>query len=520
MAKKRACGEERAVKRLALLLAVLTALSLTLPAFAAEEDTGEKLIAITYDDGPSAYTEELLDGLKERGAHATFFIVGRSVKARKATVRRAWEEGHQIASHTWDHPSLTGIGDNEIRSQLSRTAAALTDALGFELEYMLRPPYGSHNQRVLNAAGVPSVFWSMDTSDYLTKDPEVVRSQIMKAARDGAVCCLHDTHESTVKGSLMAMDELIDEGYELVTVAELFYRRGVEMKAGSIYSKAYPGTTSSAVAEPAAITRLSGNGLTVELVGDDRGEIRYTLDGSLPTPANGEKYSSPIELDGPATIRAVSVIDWNGIRSETAELSITMPPRAGLTVRRAGDRLFVFSESPGARVFASERPGGVYTLYAEAPGMRRSGIVTLTRSPGGRWLSGEQASDGTAKRVDRVLDSGLPSLFGEPGEIIRRSDAFEMLFALCGKGEKCPDPEFSDVKPEDGFYEAVAWVKAKGIALGYRDGTVYPERLLKREDLSVMLSRLAGRDIRIPRGTGPVTRLELAEAVSILMGHN
>ena len=95
-------------KTITLLLAVLLVVSL-LPLGAAAAN-GEKLIALTYDDGPSQYTAQLLDGLKARGAHVTFFCVGYQVQARPQIVRRAWMEGHQIGNHTWDHPQLTKQG--------------------------------------------------------------------------------------------------------------------------------------------------------------------------------------------------------------------------------------------------------------------------------------------------------------------------------------------------------------------------------------------------------------------------
>ena len=205
------------MKRLiSVLLSLLLIISI-IPSVSADNSM-PKLIALTFDDGPSAYTKELLDGLKARGARVTFFCVGYKIASNADIIKRAWMEGHQIASHTWNHPELTSISDAEIKSQLSRVEEAFNNALGFKQDYILRPPYGSYNQRVLNAANVPAIYWSMNTADYLTNKPDVVTSQIVKAARDGAIGCLHDTHQSTVKGAQKAIDILQKEGYEFVNI--------------------------------------------------------------------------------------------------------------------------------------------------------------------------------------------------------------------------------------------------------------------------------------------------------------
>ena len=104
---------------------------------------GTKLIALTFDDGPSsANTGRLLDGLKARGAHVSFFMTGENAKRNPSIVKRAYEEGHQICSHTYNHALLTNLSNSEIKSQLNKTNKILDNAIGYNLNYSLRPPYG------------------------------------------------------------------------------------------------------------------------------------------------------------------------------------------------------------------------------------------------------------------------------------------------------------------------------------------------------------------------------------------
>ena len=133
---------------LSLLLAMALVLTM-LPAMTlrAEAKTGGKLVALTFDDGPSSkYTGQLLDGLKERGVPVTFFVLGQNAAVNRSIVRRAYQEGHEIACHSWDHPNLTKCGTSEVKKQIEDTFEELDRACGNEADYLVRPPYGSTNQ--------------------------------------------------------------------------------------------------------------------------------------------------------------------------------------------------------------------------------------------------------------------------------------------------------------------------------------------------------------------------------------
>ena len=220
------------------ILAILAALCLpgreAVPADSgAEIPAGEKYVALTFDDGPRrATTERLLDGLKERGAKATFFLIGQQVEDNASLVARMAEEGHQIGNHTWSHQRLDGILPDAAAQEVARTEAALEALLGGG-EYWLRPPYG----QVAEGAdfGVPMVKWCVDPRDWESRDTGKVTQAILEYVKPGSIILLHDIYPTSVDAALKVVDTLAAEGYWFVTVEELLWLNGVTPEAGRIY---------------------------------------------------------------------------------------------------------------------------------------------------------------------------------------------------------------------------------------------------------------------------------------------
>ena len=221
-----------------LILALLTALCLpggeAMPADGgAEIPAGEKYVALTFDDGPRrGTTERLLDGLKERGAKATFFLIGQQIEDNAALVARMAEEGHQIGNHTWSHQRLDGILPDEAAQEVARTEAALEALLGGG-EYWLRPPYGQVAEGV--ELGVPMVKWCVDPRDWESRDAEKVTRAILDCVEPNSIILLHDIYSTSVDAALRVVDRLQEEGYWFVTVEELLWLNGVKPEAGRMY---------------------------------------------------------------------------------------------------------------------------------------------------------------------------------------------------------------------------------------------------------------------------------------------
>lgn len=196
-------------------------------------------IALTFDDGPSKYTDRLLDAFATHGGKGTFFVVGNLVDTRVDTLKRMVSEGHQVAGHSWDHRQLTKLNRQDVTNQIMNTRAKIYDVTGVDAT-TIRPPYGSYNNEVKAVCaevGVALINWSVDTLDWKTKNADMVYDVIMSEAKDGAIILCHDLYGSTVEAMERAIPDLLAAGYELVTVAELLTGDGQVIEAGNVYNR-------------------------------------------------------------------------------------------------------------------------------------------------------------------------------------------------------------------------------------------------------------------------------------------
>ena len=194
-------------------------------------DKDKKMIALTYDDGPSAYTPIVLDALAKYGGHATFFVVGTSVPRYADSVRRAAAMGCEIGNHTFDHSNLKNLSIGQAQSVINRTNQLVKELTGADVR-LLRPPYGSYNTATFAAAGMPVIMWSIDTLDWKTRSTSATIQCIQQKAYDGAIVLMHDLHHPTVLAADKVMSYLKSAGYQLVTVSEMAaYRGGLQNHA-------------------------------------------------------------------------------------------------------------------------------------------------------------------------------------------------------------------------------------------------------------------------------------------------
>ncbi len=196
----------------------------------------EKYVALTFDDGPSRNTTaKLLDGLREREAHATFFVIGEQITGNEDLIRRMAEEGHQVGNHTYTHVRLDR-SKNAMR-EIAQTQEKLNDLLGGR-DYWLRPPWGFMDRAAARKIDVPMLYWSIDTDDWRIKDAMSVRKHILENVKDGDVILMHEGYPSTVEATLAVIDILAEEGYRFVTAEELFAQNGVTPQKGIMYRRA------------------------------------------------------------------------------------------------------------------------------------------------------------------------------------------------------------------------------------------------------------------------------------------
>ncbi len=201
---------------------------------ASEIDPKKKMIALTYDDGPSQYTTDILRCLKENNARATFFVLGCNVDAHKDVVAAANKMGCEIGNHTYTHPMLTRRNTEQIREELDSTDKKIKRITGHNAVVM-RPPGGDVNEPVANIIGKPIILWSIDTRDWEHRNSSRTIQNVINNVKDGDIILMHDIYSATRDASLTLIPQLRRMGYQMVTVSELAQYRNVSMKKGGIY---------------------------------------------------------------------------------------------------------------------------------------------------------------------------------------------------------------------------------------------------------------------------------------------
>lgn len=201
---------------------------------------GKKLVALTFDDGPSdATTPNLLDILYQEDVPATFFVLGKMARLYPDIIRREAAEGHTVASHTMYHQNLIRISASAVQADINEANAVYNSILG-RMPTLTRAPYGNVNAAVRNSVGTPIILWSVDTLDWKNKATDPIVSTAMSQVHDGAVILMHDIHPTSVAAVPVLIKTLRDAGYEFVTIPELATIRGVNMANGAIYYRFNP----------------------------------------------------------------------------------------------------------------------------------------------------------------------------------------------------------------------------------------------------------------------------------------
>ncbi|WP_406431294.1 polysaccharide deacetylase family protein [Streptomyces sp. NBC_00631] len=183
-----------------------------------------KCVALSFDGGPSPTTPKLLDILKQRGLHATFFVQGRGhISKYPDILRRIADEGQEIGNHTWTHPRLTDLDEADARAELTRTQDAIEKITG-RRPVLMRPPEGRTNRKVAKICkelGLAQVLWSVTAKDYETTDSALITKRVLDQTHRDGIILLHDLHKGTVPAVPGILNALEQRGYTIVTVSQL-----------------------------------------------------------------------------------------------------------------------------------------------------------------------------------------------------------------------------------------------------------------------------------------------------------
>lgn len=197
-------------------------------------DPDKPMVALTFDDGPyDRVTNRIVRVLAKNDSRATFFVVGNRVERYADTMKNAFQKGNQIATHTFDHGDLSKMKKKQMRRELKRAFRVMKKING-ENPTMLRPPYGNVNDKMRQTIQIPMIYWSVDTEDWASRNKAKILKRC-KSIKDGDIVLMHDLYPSTAAAVEKLVPKLCKKGFQLVTVEELFYYKGIDAKGGKVY---------------------------------------------------------------------------------------------------------------------------------------------------------------------------------------------------------------------------------------------------------------------------------------------
>lgn len=183
-------------------------------------DPNKPVIALTFDDGPSKYTDEILDILKDCNANGTFFVLGNKVKAYSTTIQKMINQGNQIGNHSYNHKWLTRLDIDDFKEQIDRTQTIVEEVTGYT-PHLLRPTYGSINKKIRNNTDLDIILWDVDSLDWKIKDSKKIADRVLKDVKDLDIVLFHDIKKRTVEALKILLPKLQEQGFQFVTIDEL-----------------------------------------------------------------------------------------------------------------------------------------------------------------------------------------------------------------------------------------------------------------------------------------------------------
>ena len=499
-------------KMICLLLALVLTIGL-LPVSA--QAAQSKLIALTFDDGPdNNNTQVLLDGLRERGVKVTFFVLGDKSTLRPWLVEQAYDDGHEIGNHSWNHPHLTTLSFEEVEDQVQRTKSILEEICGVGTEFLMRPPYGDVDESIYEAINMPIIQWSIDSSDWATNE-QYVYDFIMKTARDGRIILCHDTVKFTPRATMKAIDDLMAQGYEFVTVSELFRRRGMKLEPCKEYWYCYNQSVDLGAVQPPRVSCVrDGDMIRVTMDSPSGAPIHYTTDGSRIT-QESEVYDGSFLIFPGDEVRAVAAFKLNGGRS--AEVRVTDAELKAAGVRCGDPAVSVedgwmylscddvlepiyytldgsepTEDSPCYTDPVEVAPGSVIRAVAGGDDWPVSREVMRYYSQNGNLFADVMPDLWYTDIMDQVVSSGLMVGVGggyylPDGELTRAMMA-ELLYRYAGAAAPILRTNvFSDISGGEWYANSVEWAYASGVVEGYPDGTFRPDQAITRQEMAEMI---------------------------------
>lgn len=197
-------------------------------------NNSDKLIALTFDDGPNYNTGKVLDVLAKYNVKATFFVLGSKAKDNKKILKREYDSGMEIGNHTFNHLLLTKYKENVIKDEIDKTSSVIFEVTG-RYPKLLRPSYGVYNNIVKKIGNMPIIIWDIDTLDWKYHNSKRIASRVINKVKDGDIILMHDIYSATANSLNIIIPELQNRGYTFVTIPELFYYKEITLEKGMVY---------------------------------------------------------------------------------------------------------------------------------------------------------------------------------------------------------------------------------------------------------------------------------------------
>ena len=196
-----------------------------------------KLIALTFDDGPSHNTSKLLDILNKYQVKATFFLVGANINKKENVIKKMDNLGMEIGNHTYSHRILSKLKQENIKLEIDKTNDLIYSITG-KYPILFRPSYGQTSKKIRKSSNMPIIIWNIDTLDWKYHSSDRIVNSILSKVKEGDIILMHDLYTSSINAIDKLIPKLLEKGYMPVTVSELFYYNNISLEEGKVYSHA------------------------------------------------------------------------------------------------------------------------------------------------------------------------------------------------------------------------------------------------------------------------------------------
>jgi len=198
-------------------------------------DTKYKYIALTFDDGPSKYTREIVDLLDKYGYSATFFMIGSNLNIDyKDTLEYLVSKGSEIGVHGFSHKSFTNLKEEVLTNEINKTKKYIYNLTGY-MPILVRPPYGNINNKIRSLGYGPYILWNNDTLDWKYKNSKTIYNNFINSIKDNDIVLMHDSYLTTYKALEMILPYLKENNYQVITVSRLASKNNVVLESDKSY---------------------------------------------------------------------------------------------------------------------------------------------------------------------------------------------------------------------------------------------------------------------------------------------